>query len=289
MGGLPSDVETWGATGRFLDVDGRRVFTLTAGDGPAILLLHGFPESSYDWRGIVDPLAAHARVVLFDFLGYGLSDKPADPRVTLFDQADLSERVAAALDLERCTIVAHDMGDTVAAELLARRNAGSLPFDIERVILTNGSIFIDLAQLSPGQQMLLALPDEPLAEPPPMEGFKPGLRVTFSAEHQPPDADLDAMLALIVEGGGDRLLPRLIRYIEERRANQDHWTRALVDYAGPLTALWGEQDPIAVVEMAHRLKELRPATEIVTWPDVGHWPALEVPDRLASAILQRIT
>jgi pimeloyl-ACP methyl ester carboxylesterase len=55
-----------------------------------------------------------------------------------------------------------------------------------------------------------------------------------------------------------------------------------------MAALWGEEDPIAVVAMTHHLKEIRPATEVVTWPDVGHWPSIEVPDRLADAILARL-
>lgn len=55
-----------------------------------------------------------------------------------------------------------------------------------------------------------------------------------------------------------------------------------------MTALWGEQDPIAVVGMAHHLRELRGDTEVVTWPDVGHWPSIEVPERVAEAILARL-
>ena len=289
MNGLPVAVESWRDAGRFLDVDGRRIFVTTAGDrGPHVMILHGFPASSYDWRTVIPHLAGKAQVVAFDFLGYGLSDKPADPRVTLFDQADLAEDVAEALGIERCTLVAHDMGDTVAAELMARHTSDDFSLQIDGAILTNGSIFIDMAQLSPGQQLLLQLPDEPLADPLPTDGFRDGIAATFSTDHPPSDADVDAMLALIRHNGGDRLLPRLIRYIEERRTNQDRWTSGLVDFRGRLTAIWGEQDPIAVVAMTERLKELRFALDLVTWPDVGHWPEIEVPERLAGEILERI-
>lgn len=61
-----------------------------------------------------------------------------------------------------------------------------------------------------------------------------------------------------------------------------------MDHPAPMTALWGEQDPIAVVGMAHHLRELRGDTEVVTWPDVGHWPSIEVPERVAEAILARL-
>lgn len=288
MSDLPAPVEKWRAQGRLVEVDGRSVFVVEMGSGePAVLILHGFPASSFDWRIVMPELARHRRVVAFDFLGHGLTDKPTG-RYSLFEQADIAERVAALTGIERCVMVSHDMGDTVAAELMKRQSEGGLGFGIDRAVLTNGSIFIDLVQLSPGQQALLALPDEALTDSLPLEAFAPGIAVLFAAEHQPSSEELECMLALVRHNDGDRVLPRVIRYIEERRKHQDRWTAGLVGFAGPMTAFWGEQDPIAVVPMAHRLGEIRPGTEIVTWPDVGHWPSLEVPERLAGEILARL-
>lgn len=289
MSGLPGAVRDWRDQGRYLDHKGRRIFVLDTNSHPGlfVFILHGFPSSSFDWHLVVPELAKRARVVTFDFLGYGLSDKP-DQTYSLFEQADIAEAVAADCGIERCVLVSHDMGDTVAAELLKRQTEGRLPFTVERSILTNGSIFIDMAQLSPGQKLLLELPDERLPEPLELGGFRPGLRETFSPDHQPTEDELDAMIELLRHNGGDQLLPRLIRYIEERRANQGRWTAALVDFSGPMSALWGEQDPIAVVAMTRHLAELRPQTEVVTWPDVGHWPSLEAPDRVSAAILERL-
>lgn len=285
---LPIDVRNWRDDGRFIDHRGEKIFVLDTNSHPGrfVFILHGFPSSSFDWHLVVPELAKHVRVVAFDFLGYGLSSKP-DRRYSIFEQADLATAVAAECGVDRCVLVSHDMGDTVAAELLMRQSEGALDFHIERSVLTNGSIFIDMAHLSTGQQFLLSLPDERLGEPLGLDGMKPGLRETFGI--QPPDAEIDAMVALIGEGGGDRLLPRLIRYIEERREHQERFTEGLVSFDGPMTALWGELDPIAVVAMADRLLELRPATDVERWADVGHWPSLEAPDRLAAAILDRLS
>jgi pimeloyl-ACP methyl ester carboxylesterase len=280
-------VREWRDDGRFIEHDGSRLFVMDTNShqGLFVFLLHGFPSSSYDWHFVVPELAKRIRVVTFDFLGFGLSDKP-DERYSIFEQADRAEAVAADCNIERCVLVSHDMGDTVAAELMMRQTEGKLGFTIERSILTNGSIFIDMAQLSAGQQFLLSLPDERLGEPMGGDGARPGLKETFGIE--PTDAELDAMVELLRHNGGDQLLPRTIRYIEERRANQDRFTDGLVSFDGPMTALWGDLDPIAVVAMTDQLKSLRPSTEIVRWPDVGHWPSLEAPDRVTQAIVDRL-
>jgi pimeloyl-ACP methyl ester carboxylesterase len=284
---LPIDVRNWRDDGRFVTVGDDRIYVLDTNSHPGafVFILHGFPSSSYDWHLVVPELARRVRVVTFDFLGYGLSDKP-DKRYSIFEQADIAEAVAAECGIDRCVLVSHDMGDTVAAELMMRQHEGKLPFMVERSILTNGSIFIDMAQLSAGQQFLLSLPDERLGEPMGADGLAPGLRQTFGVD--PTDAELDAMVQLIRHNGGDQLLPRLIRYIEERRTNQDRFTEGLVSFTGPMTALWGELDPIAVVAMTDTLKQLRPATEVERWADIGHWPSLEAPARVAGAILERV-
>jgi pimeloyl-ACP methyl ester carboxylesterase len=278
----------WRQAGSLVEVDGRKLFVVDqgqAGQQPPVLVLHGFPGSSYDWQAVLPSVARHTRVVAFDHLGYGFSDKPPDARYSLFEYADLVEALARELGIDDCVLVAHDVGDTVAAELLARANEGGNRIGVVQTVLTNGSIFIDMAQLSVGQLALLSMPDEPLADPMPPGALTPGLTATFAPEHLPTPEVLTTMEELIRWQGGDRLLPRVIRYIEERRLNQPRWTAGLVDHRGPLTALWGALDPIAVVAMVDRLRTLRPSTAVVTWADVGHWPSLEVPDRLADAII----
>lgn len=283
---FPPEVRRWRDGGRTVTIGGHDIFVTDSGAGDLpLLLLHGFPGSSYDWCDVVERLRESRRVLTFDFLGYGLSAKPADQPYSLFGQADLAAAVADAHGIERCVVVAHDMGDTVAAELMARQNAGELAFTIERAVLTNGSIFIDLAQLTEGQKLLLSLPDEALPESLPGEMLEASLGESFPPGWVPSDA-VSALVAVLRHNGGDRLMPRLIRYIEERRRHQERWTAGLVEFAGPLTAIWGELDPIAVTAMPHQLAGLRPSTEVITWPDVGHWPSIEAPDRLAAALLE---
>jgi pimeloyl-ACP methyl ester carboxylesterase len=289
-----SAIESWRAGGAAVDVDGSIVFAIDYGprDAPTVLLLHGFPGSTFDWRHVIADLAVDHRVVSHDFVGFGLSDKPVDGDYSLFTQADRTERVLSSFDVGRAVIVAHDIGDTVAAELLHRHNDGVLSFDVAGCVLTNGSIFIDLVQLSDGQQALLALPDEPLAEALGTELLRAALAATLPPSV--PDADeLDGIIALVEHNGGDLLLPRLIRYIDERRRNQARWTAGLVDAAVPMAAVWGELDPIAVPAMVERLELLRRQAgngiEVVRWADGWHWPPVERPGEVAGMIRSFVT
>ncbi|HVJ95929.1 MAG TPA: alpha/beta fold hydrolase, partial [Acidimicrobiia bacterium] len=149
--------DDWAARGRTIDwadSDGNtnEIFVLDqpatadAGNDP-LLVLHGFPTSSYDWAHVLPRLAAERRVILLDFLGFGLSSKP-DLRYSMRLQADVAEAVAADLGLTSVAMITHDMGNTVGGELLRRSLEGTLKFEITRRVLTNGSIYIEMAQLT---------------------------------------------------------------------------------------------------------------------------------------------
>jgi pimeloyl-ACP methyl ester carboxylesterase len=289
----PDDgIAAWERVGDLHRVRGHRVFVVDigptdpdGGDGAAgtVFVMHGFPTSSHDWHRVIDELARRHRVVLPDLLGYGLSDKP-DQRYSLFEQADLVEAIARDLELRDVALITHDMGDSVGGELLARSVDGALSFDVTRRVLSNGSIYIDMAQLTDGQQLLLSLPDERLAEGLGRDALAAALRGTFAPGSDVPDDDVAVAAELIVRDGGDRLLPRLIRYVEERREHEGRWTGAIERHPAPLTIVWGDADPIAVWPMAERLHETRPDATIVRLRDVGHYPMLEAPDAFAAAV-----
>jgi pimeloyl-ACP methyl ester carboxylesterase len=143
-------------------------------------------------------------------------------------------------------------------------------------------------QINDLQKNLLSMPDEPLNEDLPKESFYDGILGTFSKEHPASEETLDIMVAQIYEKHGSRLMPRLIRYLKERQQNLQRWTDGLTKFSAAETIVWGTEDKIAVEAMADRMKELRPAIDLHKWPDVAHWPSLEVPDRVAAAILERL-
>ncbi len=286
----------WEAIGARRDLAGHGIFTI---DVPAIgpevhaplLVLHGFPTSSFDYAAVLDGLRAGRRVLLFDMLGYGLSDKP-DRSYTMALQADMAAAFVATLGLDRIALLSHDMGDTVGGELLARRAEGSWPVEITQRVVTNGSIYIEQAHLTNGQQLLLSLPDEVLSAGIPINEstLTQSLRDTFSPttplvpDGWPEDPVPDAA-AQIVHGDGHLMLPRLIRYIEERRANERRFTGAIESDPAPLHVVWGLDDLIAVPSMVDTLLAARPDATAVRLEDVGHYPMVEAPQRFLDAVL----
>ncbi len=291
------EIAEWEARGRRLAVEGpslpaQEVFVVdvaaadASSDLEPLLVVHGFPTSSFDWAHLVDRLAARRRVVLVDLPGFGLSDKPDRP-YTIAGAADAVQAVADRLGLDRLALLTHDMGDTVGGELLARQAAGEWEVEVTRRVLTNGSIYIAMAQLTDGQLMLLSLPDERGANGPGPELLAMSLVATLAARHQG-TVDMGAHAELVCHDGGDTLLPRTIRYIEERRANEERFTGAIETHPSPLTVIWGPEDPIAVAAMTDRLLEARPDARR-TWVDgAGHYPQNEDPDAYLAAVLDAL-
>jgi pimeloyl-ACP methyl ester carboxylesterase len=278
-------IGTWRDRGRMIDTPAGRIFAVERGamnSGTPILVLHGFPTSSWDFAEAIERLARHHHVVTFDFLGFGLSDKPPHASYSLLEQADIALAVARTFDLRKVHLVAHDMGTSVATELVARREWKQLPIELETLTLTNGSVHVDLAQLTVGQR-LLRTPLGPLFA-------RLNSRRTFGAQikqvcaKKPSEEEIDAMWELCTRDHGVQRLPRLIGYVEERYRFYDRWIQPLTRLDVPTLIAWGEQDPVAVMAIAHALHNEIPNAKLVTFPELGHWPQVEDPDRVVNTI-----
>ncbi len=282
---LSPTVAQWREGGRLLDTPAGRIFVRSApGTGPTVLLLHGFPSSSFDYREVVGHLGGRAWVTL-DFLGFGLSDKPHPHRYSLFEQADLVERVVAATTTGPVVLIAHDMGTSVATELLARDMEGALPFDLQRAVLTNGSVILERASLRPAQ-ILLRGPLGPLVSRlTNRSGFTRGFARLFSAAHPLSPDEARAQWELLSYNDGHRIAHLLCAYLDERVLYARRWHGAVADWPKPLSFLWGLQDPVATVNVLDGLRELRPAARVTELPGVGHYPQVEVPELFARSAL----
>ena len=185
---------------------------------------------------------------LFDHLGFGFSDKPAgDVSYSLLDQGRRAGEVARALGIERARVVGHDMGLTVAVEMLCRQEAGTLGFAMEALGLCNGSHLVELANITPLQHALMT--DEgaaAFAQSYDPERFAQGFRFVWADASRTPEVDIRAIAYWLSLNGGLDIVGRIARYNLERTAFADRWRPILGRTDVPISVVWGDRDPIAV-------------------------------------------
>lgn len=272
----------WQAGGGHLGFAGQSVFFRRGGQGPPLLLIHGFPTSSWDWARVWPALTQSHDVIAFDLLGFGLSDKPRQGDYRITRQADLAEAVLAHCGITRCAILAHDYGDTVAQELLARHNEGGTRLVIARLVLLNGGLFPETHRPVP-LQTLLSGPLGPLvARLSSYRRFAGNLRRI--CRRPLAEDELREHWRLLVRDDGLHILHRLIGYMRERREHRARWVGALQHASVPIRVVDGLDDPISGAHMVARYRELVPEADIVGLPGVGHYPQIEAPDEVLAAI-----
>jgi pimeloyl-ACP methyl ester carboxylesterase len=284
-----SGIEQWWAGGQRVQIrlgDAERtIFLRRTGAGPPMTLLHGFPSSSYDWARISPRLAAHRGLLVFDFLGFGASEKPAAHEYSIHEQADLVEAIWALEGVSATTVVAHDYAVSVVQELLARRAEGGLGVDLLAVHLLNGGLYPDAYRPQPGQLALLDPVQGPgLSAQITEQLWASALAPTFAEGFDATADNADIWRAMSREDG-QLIAYRLIRYMSDRALHGERWVTALEGTEVPLYFVWGMLDPVSGAHMAARIRERLPDAPFTALEDVAHWPALEAPERLAGAIL----
>ena len=285
--------ESWRADGRRFAHRGHPIFWQaggSGGEGGTLLCIHGFPTASWDWHALWPALCKQfGRVIAPDMIGFGWSAKPYFYRYSIFDQADLHENLLRAEGVRRYHILAHDYGDTVAQELLARHEerlaAGDDSLVLQSVCLLNGGLFPETHRPRPVQKLLLTPLGPLLAAAMNERSFARSFSAVFGRSTRPDAAELRQFWELFAHGGGNRIAHKLIRYIPERRANRARWVEALQRTALPLRVIDGPVDPVSGAHMVERYRELVPNPDTVLLPGIGHYPQVEDPDGTLQAFL----
>lgn len=145
----------WRKRGQTFVFRGQAIRYWTAGQGEPLLLIHGFPTASWDWHYLWQPLAQRYRVIACDMLGFGDSAKPVNHAYSLLEQADLQQALLTHLNIEQPVhLLAHDYGDSVAQELLARHHEARI--QIASCVFLNGGLFPEAHRPLLTQKLLLS-------------------------------------------------------------------------------------------------------------------------------------
>ena len=292
MNGLTRPLQNWQAGGHFERLDDVELFYRTSAEGdtdlPWLVCFHGFPTSSWDWHLLLPDLEKTHRVLVFDFPGYGLSGKPVNRNYSLKRQLDAVQALLKFLRITEFDLLAHDMGNSVACELLRRREVGGYPFELKSLTLLNGGIYMDLHQPLLTQRLLRTpLIGALTARLTSWRIFRLQYPRVYADPKQFDELHYQSQWALLLNNNGRRTLHKIAGYMRERTRMGEQWTGPLHRLEVPCKVIWGKQDPIAVYDIALKLCGRNQAISLTTLEKTGHYPQLEAPRRVAEML--RIT
>lgn len=279
------ELSMWKSSGQFFDWKGHSIFVqdTAAPNKPVLLLIHGFPTASYDFHLLWPDLAETHRLIAFDMLGYGYSDKPRTWQHSIFNQADIAEALLKSKSIDECTMITHDVGDTVGQELLARHAEGKSGFRLTRVVMFNGGLFPETHRAILVQKLLLSPLGFLFARLMKKEKLAASLRSVCSAGLR--DADIDAAWTLMAHKKGNLCMHLLIQYMRERQENRDRWVEALQKADMPFTLIDGVDDPISGEHMVQRFEALVLGKQTIRLAGLGHYPHLENAPKVLAALM----
>lgn len=278
----------WHSRGKTLEVNGFNIFSVDEGepDQETIVLIHGFPTASWDWHKIWPALRQSYRVVAMDMLGFGFSDKPASHRYSIHEQADVVEDVVRQLGLDRFHVLAHDYGDTVAQELLARQNSGEGAGQWQSVCFLNGGLFPETHRALPTQKLLLSPLGALFNRLSSKRRFDSAMARVFGPDTRPDEQELEDFWALVTYNNGKHIFHNLITYMNDRKQHRQRWVDAIRDARVPVALINGSADPVSGAHMVARFRELElPMAWFGELPRIGHYPQMEAPDDVSRSYL----
>lgn len=288
---IPTDLSEsaarWYRQGDRYQHRGQDIYYRSEGSGEALLLIHGFPTCSWDWEGQWLALAKSYRCITADMIGFGCSAKPRDHDYSIHDQTDLFEGLLRQLGVERLHILAHDYGDSVAQEMLARhldrQAAGDTSLVIRSLCLLNGGLFPETHRARPVQKLLNSPLGPLICRLMNRRNFGAGLASVFGPNTPPDSAQVDDFWRLYRHRGGIAIGHKLIRYMRDRRRHRERWVGALQQAGLPIRLINGPQDPVSGRHMTERYRELVPDPDIVLLEGIGHYPQIEAPQAVLAA------
>lgn len=263
---------------RMVEIAGRQVFVRERGRGPAVLLLHGIPTNGELWREVAPHLEPRARVIVPDLLGYGRSDPPGDRPVDIASQAEYMAELLDLLNVERATVVGHDIGGGVAQQLAVRYAAR-----VERLALVNSVCYDswpipEMKAIQIGSKLVEHLPPGLTTD-----GLKLGLQRGFVHKDRA-DRFLDTFLAPFSTEEGLKVFVQLACSLDS--SHTEELVPELPKLSIPVAVIWGEQDPFQKVKWAERLAEDIPTADLTRIEDASHFSPADAPDAVADALLR---
>lgn len=263
-----------------VQVDGLTLAYRQLGSGPPVLLLHGWPTSSFLWRNVMPPIARNNRVIVPDLPGFGASDKPLDVRYDfeLFEHA--LDGLLAALDVDEVAMGVHDLGGAIGLRWAATR-----PRRLTRLALLNTLVYPEFSEAVIEFVRTLSTPEgrDQITSP---EGLEHILRLGLADETELSDEAVAAVRAPFRDEASRHALAAAA--IQLRPQGFAEIARALPSLRIPVRILYGARDRLLpdMAETVARLKRDLPQAVVTALPNRGHFLQEEAPQEVGERLAE---
>lgn len=262
-----------------VDTTAGRVAAGSAGDGPALVLVHGWPWSSYSWHRVIPGLAKHYRVHWYDMPGYGQSEKNSQQKTSLDVQGQVFTELIAHWGLDSPTVIAHDFGGATTLRAHLLHNC-----DFKRYVLVNvvamrpwGSEFFD--HVGRHIEAFQGLPSH-------IHKAIVTAYIENAIVSKVDSDDLQRLAEPWLNNEGQMSFYRQFAQADER------FTAEVEPRFGstrcPTSIIWGTDDPWIPLDRGKALHELMPKASFDTLDGIGHLPQLEAPASLLRLALKKL-
>ncbi|MFN6565070.1 MAG: alpha/beta fold hydrolase [Nostoc sp. ChiSLP01] len=264
----------------YITTNGVKLHYVTQGEGPLMLMLHGFPEFWYSWRHQIPQFAQDFKVVALDLRGYNDSDKPTEKSAYVMDEfiKDI-EGVIKGLGYEECVLVGHDWGGAIAWNF-----AYAHPEMIKRLIILNLPHPAKFAQgLRTPQQLLrsyymfifqLPLIPELILQSSDFQVIETAFKGTAFNKNAFTQADINAYKDAAAKRGALTAMLNYYRNIFEQRIVNPN--QGILEV--PTLMIWGENDTALGKELTYDTTAYVRDFQIKYIPNCGHWVQQEQPE-----------
>lgn len=265
------------------------IFYRTWGDEtkPKLVLIHGFPNSSFDYYKMIPFLEDEYHIAALDFPGSGFSDKPLDDyNYMLAENAEIVDYfVREVVEFADFALYTHDRGVSIGLSFLGNYLDNPDPgYTVNYHFLSNSGMFLPLANLSAGQMRML---DVDTAEQ--MIAFRAAQpRRTEGTPESLAYSDIFAF------NQGNISLIYVGRYLLERQANEVRWLENLPRSPVPVAYLWGLGDNVNPVRISNHvwgsyLNDREAQSSFWVLPAAAHYPQRENPEEVAKIVRMALT
>ena len=263
-----------GENSHFITLGGKKIHYTVQGNGPALVLVHGFGGSTFAWDKLVGYLTPHYTVYALDLLGFGLSDKPVDASYALPAQADIVCALITALGIEETVLIGHSMGGVIVADAVSK-----LPGRIKGIIMIEPGFYYTPPAFF---QHLFSPFDRAMAK---MFYSRMGREKSFVGSYYDTSLVTPEMIDELLIARQTPGAVEAMQAMSSDPAAYSTYEDIAAAVTGPSLMIWGERGEKTRTREIEDSRRLMKGSQLVMVEKCGHYVQDEKPEKCAKAIV----